>query len=197
MLFNLLSAQASDSSSGIDASTLAATILAFAVVGAVIVAGIVFIIMKIVKGGFATVSQEEYERLYCGNCPFTGESLTLKVLQDKSHRTEVKETKQYRVSNVSVGGFTVDAEPIITKTGGDWVIGDSLKRYTSKSLGYSVLKEVKIWTEFDEHSGEDGDTYEYTRTTYTVEDFGNLTKSQQHKLVANCKKNTTTHKRRI
>ena len=204
MLLNLLS---TDSSSGLNGEDIALGVLTIIFVAGMIFLGVFFLVKGIIKGdfkrentgskGFAVVTAKEKERLYCSLCPFTGESLKLDIISDKSYRTEVKEIERYQVSNVTSSGFMIDKNPIKQKVGGEYVQGDYIYKYTSPTYGYSVLKDVKFSTAWgDEKHGDDGIKYKVVTTKYSVESFGKLDKKQQAKLERNCKVNSVVDKYR-
>ena len=194
MLFHLLSAS---SDSGVDGSTVAATILAFVVFFGLIIAGIVGIIVFAVKSGglFVTATQKEVERLYCDECPFTGENLSRKVLKDNSYTTEVKEVERYRVTGYGNEVY-IDKNPTIQKTGGEYVQGDKTEQLTSKTYGYVVTKSVKYTVESGDRLGYSADdTYDVTTTIFTLDNVGTLSKKQITKLKACCRKNSSVSSR--
>ena len=194
MLFHLLSAS---SDSGVDGSTVAATILAFVVFFGIIIAGIVGIIVFAVKSGglFVTATQKEVERLYCGECPFTGENLSRKVLKDNSYTTEVKEVERYRVTGYGNEVY-IDKNPTIQKTGGEYVQGDKTVQLTSKTYGYVVTESVKYTIENGDKLGYSADdTYDVTTTIFTLDNVGTLSKKQITKLKACCRKNSSVSSR--
>ena len=196
MLFNLLST---------DGETIALGVVTLLFVGGLVGTGLFFLIRAIVRGdfkrteagekvGFAIVTKKEKLRLYCSECPFTGEALKREVLEDKSYRTEVREVERYHFSNVTSNSFSVDKTPTKHKVGGEYVLGDSLTRYTSPTFKYSVLKEVKYSTAWGSEKTDDGIEYKVTTTTYKVESYGILADKKRAKLANNCRKNSKVEK---
>ena len=166
-------------------------VLAFGLFIGAIVTGVVFLIIFIVKSIGTVPSKKEFDEFLGSRCPFTKEMFDRQTLKDNGYYQEEKEEEKVRMKSAGYGEYIVDTVKV--KTGGKWVPATySLVRYTEKTLGYTILNEYSKQDGYQAETSWTADSY-YTETkdSWVLEKPGSLTKKQQAKIMALCKKRSS------
>lgn len=182
MLYNLLSPNAGE---------WIATILAFIVVFGGFGTALVFLVIFIIKSIGAHPSEKEFDEFIGCTCPFTKESWDRETIKDNGYYEEEKEEEKVRMKSAGYGEYYVDKVKV--KTGGKWVPATyRLVRYTEKTLGYTIVNEYSVQDGYQAETSWTAESY-YTETkdSWTLENPGSLTKKQQAKIMALCKKRSS------